>query len=147
MRFLSINETINMKKYFFIKTDGKYVKLCFSDILYAEGSRNYTKIFTETKQYLVLMTMNRLEQFLPASLFKRIHRSFIVSLEKIVEFDKETVKLKGKELPIGDHYKNELEKAVPIVNDSIDITKAKKPYYVMPLLTKENQQDKFIVAG
>ncbi|MBK7288903.1 MAG: LytTR family transcriptional regulator [Chitinophagaceae bacterium] len=58
-----------MKKYFFIKTDGKYVRLCFSEILYAEGSRNYTKIFSETKQYLVLITMKRLEQSLPTSLF------------------------------------------------------------------------------
>ena len=67
-----------MEKYFFIKTDRKYIKLCFSEILYVEGSRNYTKIFTETKQYLVLITMKRLNQFLPTSLFVRIHKSFIV---------------------------------------------------------------------
>lgn len=107
-----------MKKYFFIRTDGKYVKLCFSEILYAEGSRNYTKIFTETKQYLVLITMKRLEQFLPTSLFARIHKSFIVSLEKIVQFDKEKVWLKDKELPVGHQYRNELEKSVLIVNDA-----------------------------
>lgn len=106
-----------MKKYFFIRTDGKYVKLCFNDILYAEGSRNYTKIFTETKQYLVLITMKRLEQFLPGNLFVRIHKSFIISLEKIVQFDKERVWLKHKELPVGHQYRNELEKSVLIIND------------------------------
>ena len=84
MRLLIIKEAIDMKKYFFIRTDGKYVKLCFNEILYAEGSRNYTKIFTETKQYLVLITMKRLEQFLPDNLFVRIHKSFIISLEKSV---------------------------------------------------------------
>ena len=107
-----------MEKYFFIKTDRKYIKLCFSEILYVEGSRNYTKIFTETKQYLVLITMKRLNQFLPTSLFVRIHKSFIVSLEKIVQFDKETVWLQDKELPVGHQYRNELEKSVLIVNDA-----------------------------
>ncbi len=107
-----------MIRYFFIRTDGKYVKLCFSEILYAEGSRNYIKIFTETKQYLVLITMKRLEQFLPTSLFIRIHKSFIVSLEKIVQFDKERVWLKDKELPVGHQYRNELEKSVLIINDA-----------------------------
>ena len=107
-----------MKKYFFIRTDGKYIKLCFSDILYIEGARNYTKIFTETKKYMVLITMKRLEQFLPNNLFIRIHKSFIVSLEKIVQFDKETVWLKGKEIPAGHQYRNELEKSVLIVNDA-----------------------------
>ena len=98
MRLLIIKEAIDMKKYFFIRTDGKYVKLCFNEILYAEGSRNYTKIFTETKQYLVLITMKRLEQFLPDNLFVRIHKSFIISLEKIVQFDKETVWLKDRSI-------------------------------------------------
>lgn len=107
-----------MQKYFFIRIDGKYVKLCFSEILYAEGSRNYTKIFTESKQYLVLITMKRLEQFLPASLFIRIHKSFIVSVEKIVEFDKERVWLQHKEIPVGHQYRNELEKSVLIANDA-----------------------------
>ena len=117
MRLLIIKEAIDMKKYFFIRTDGKYVKLCFNEILYAEGSRNYTKIFTETKQYLVLITMKRLEQFLPDNLFVRIHKSFIISLEKIVQFDKERVWLQDKELPVGHQYRNELEKSVLIIND------------------------------
>ena len=117
MSFFRIIETIDMKKYFFIKTDGKYVRLCFSEILYAEGSRNYTKIFTETKKYMVLITMKRLEQSLPTSLFTRIHKSFIVSLEKIVQFDKERVWLQDKELPVGHQYRNELEKSVLIIND------------------------------
>jgi DNA-binding LytR/AlgR family response regulator len=67
-----------MQKYFFIKVDGRFVKVFYQDILYVEGSRNYSKIITETKQYLVLLTLKRLEEFLPASLFKRIHKSFIV---------------------------------------------------------------------
>ena len=136
-----------MSKCFFIKTDGKYIKVCYQDILYIEGSRNYTKIITETKQYLVLLTMKKLEQFLPSGLFKRIHKSFIVSLEKIVEFDKENVKLENAELPIGHHYRNELEKVVPIVNDICHFAELDKPYYIRPLAGNEIHNDKLIVAG
>jgi DNA-binding LytR/AlgR family response regulator len=136
-----------MQKYFFIKMDGRFIKVFYQDILYVEGSRNYSKIITETKQYLVLLTMKRLEEFLPASLFKRIHKSFIVSLEKIAEFDKETVKLKNAELPIGHHYRSELEKVVPIISDTNVSKKLVKPYYVMPLSFKENHNERLIVAG
>lgn len=136
-----------MLKYFFIKTNGKYVKICYQDILYVEGSRNYTKIITATKQYLVLLSMKRLEQFLPVNLFKRIHKSFIVSLDKIIEFDKEMVKLKDKDLPIGHHYRNELEKSVPIVNDTTEVAEIFKPYYIRTLKSNEIQNDKLIVAG
>ncbi len=136
-----------MLKYFFIKTDGKYVKICYQDILYVEGSRNYTKIITEKKQYLVLLTMKRFEEFLPPALFKRVHKSFIVSIDKIVEFDKEIVKIKDKELPVGHHYRNELENTVPIVNDTAAVTELFKPYYIRPLNTNEIQKDNFIVAG
>lgn len=135
-----------MSTYFFIKVDGKFVKVCYQDILYVEGSRNYTKIITKSKQYLVLLTMKRIEQFLPASLFKRIHKSFIVSLEKIIEFDKEKVKLKGAELPIGHHYKNELEKAVPIINESSGMAALSKPFYIMPLTNKVIRKDSLIIA-
>lgn len=136
-----------MKNYFFIKTDGKYIRIHIQDILYAEGARNYTKIITETKQYIVLLTMKKLEEFLPASLFKRIHKSFIVSIDKIYEFDTEKVKLGNVELPIGYLYRTELEKSMPIINDKTGNSKAGKDYYKMSLLNKENQKDKLIVAG
>lgn len=90
-----------MKKYFFVRMDGRYVKINFHDIIYMEGRRNYIRIVTENNFYMVLITMKQMEQMLPAALFRRIHKSFIVSMDKVMEFDSETVYLKNKELPIG----------------------------------------------
>ena len=135
-----------MQNFFFIRMDGKYVKLCFNEILYAEGSKNYTKIITESRQYLVLITMKRLEQLLPVGLFARIHKSFIVSLEKIVQFNKENVWLKDKELPVGNLYRSGLEKSVIIFDDAVELEEEVKPYYVLKLTKDETQKIKRIAA-
>ena len=125
-----------MQKYFFIKTDGRYIKINFTDMILVEGCRNYCKIVTENKSYLVLITLKRMEHFLPASLFCRIHKSFIVSLDRIVEFNTDTIYLKDKQMPIGQQYKSELHKSVTIINDTTEIM---KPGISFPAVTKNKQ--------
>jgi len=105
-----------MHPFFFIRVPGKYIKLDFRDILYTEGCRNYIRIVLESRVYVVQITMKRIEQILPATQFCRIHRSYIVSLAQILEFDAGTVYLKNRMLPIGDQYKGILEKKVLIAN-------------------------------
>ena len=123
-----------MQKFFFIRLDGKYVKINFSDIQYVEGCKNYLKIVTERKNYLVLITMKRMEQLLPSHLFKRVHKSYIVSLDGITEFDGNTVYLKDKELPIGHLYKEILEKSVLIAQNEIhEPISAALSSYTIPL--------------
>lgn len=136
-----------MQKYFFIRANGKYVKINFSEILFVEGCRNYLRIITENKAHLVLLTMKRLEQLLPATSFRRIHKSFIVSLDKIIEFDADTVYLKNKQLPIGQLYKGELEKAVMIVNDAQDEINPQGHFYPIPLVINTNQRTRIFEAG
>jgi DNA-binding LytR/AlgR family response regulator len=123
-----------MQKYFFIKNNGKHVKVNFFEIAYAEGCRNYIKIVTDKKSYLVLITMKRIEQLLPSNMFRRIHKSFIVSLDRVLEFDSERVYLKDKELPIGQVYKGELEKSVMIVNDTTEEQGKEGSVYKVPLI-------------
>lgn len=106
-----------MQNYFFIKANCRYLKINFNEIVFIEGARNYLKIVTEKKNYLVLMSMKRMEQLLPASLFVRIHKSYIVSLDHITEFDRETVQLKDKSLPIGNQFKGVVEGSVMIAQD------------------------------
>ena len=107
-----------MKKFFFVRMDGKYVKIDFNKIIYVEGCKNYLKIVTDLRSYLVLITMKRMVEILPASSFQRIHKSFIVSLERVLEFNTDAVYLKNKELPIGHLYKGVIERSVTIANDS-----------------------------
>lgn len=106
-----------MQKYFFIKTGNSYQKLLFSELVYVEGARNYLKLVTENRSFLILMTMRTLEQLLPADLFVRIHKSYIVSLDHINAFDRESVQLKNNTLPIGSQYKGAVEKRVLIAAD------------------------------
>lgn len=103
-----------MIKYFFIRKDGRYVKINFHDIIYLEGRRNYIRIVTGNEFYMVLITMKQLEKLLPTALFRRIHKSYIVSMDKIMEFDSEKVYLKNKQLPLGENYRRAFENSLII---------------------------------
>lgn len=137
-----------MHKYFFIRTTGKYVKISFAEIVFVEGCRNYIKIATDHKVHLVLFSMKGLEKFLPKYCFQRIHKSFIVSLDKITGFDADRVYLKDKELPIGQQYRGELEKAVLIANDTIcGLEAVDSTVYPIPLVINATQKSRLFEAG
>lgn len=135
-----------MQKYFFVRINGKYIKISFHEILYVEGCKNYIKIVTETKSYLVLFSMKGFENFLASYLFKRIHKSYIVSLDKITGFNSDRVYLKDKELPIGQQYKGELEKAVMIVNEGGDELISSNQFYPIPIVINANQRNRLFEA-
>lgn len=98
--------------FFFVKADKKLVKIVFDDIVYIEGLKDYVIIKNENSRVITLQTMKSLEDKLPAQIFKRIHRSFIVNLNRILAVDGSVVEVmeKGqvKQLPIGKNYKDEL---------------------------------------
>ena len=72
--------------------------------MYIESQREYIKIVTLKKEYLSKISTKEIESLLPKNLFKRIHRSFIVSLDKIESFSSKEVEIKGKTIPIGREY-------------------------------------------
>lgn len=100
-----------------MRTNGRYVKINFYDIIYLEGRRNYIRIVTENDFYMVLITMKQIEELLPVTLFRRIHKSYIVSMDKVLEFDSGAVYLKNKQLPIGENYRQCLEDSVLIAKN------------------------------
>lgn len=89
----------------FIKTDNKIFRVLFKDILFAEASGNYTKIVTLQQTYMPALTFSALEQQLPASLFIRVHRSFIIGKSSISHIEGNRVFLHRIEIPIGSNYK------------------------------------------
>lgn len=92
----------------FIKTEHKIVRVNIGDITYVEAMSEYLRIHIENQQksIVVLLSMKKMEERLPASRFMRIHRSHIINLKKIKEATKSFVTLNdGVELPIGDLYK------------------------------------------
>jgi DNA-binding LytR/AlgR family response regulator len=92
----------------FLKTDYKVVRVSISEIRYVEGMSEYVKIFLDgQKPLVVLLSMKKLEERLPASAFMRIHRSYIVNLAKIREVNKNRVIMDADTyLPIGENYKD-----------------------------------------
>jgi DNA-binding LytR/AlgR family response regulator len=92
----------------FVRHKEKMVKIIFDTILYVEADRNYCKVFTPTKEYLLTVPMKTLEYKLPSMHFQRIHRSFIVNLSKIDEVDNLTIVIDKKVLPLSKSHSEEL---------------------------------------
>ena len=100
------NET-SANSYFFVKSSGQQHKINFNEILYVESIKDYVNIKTDNQEYIVLDTLKSLENQLPEN-FARVHKSFILNLDKIQKIDVRNVFLNsGKEIPIGETYKSE----------------------------------------
>ncbi len=91
----------------FVKTEHKIVRVDLDAITYIEGLKDYISIYTTNERILTLMNMKKAEEFLPAKRFIRVHKSYIVSLEKIDSIEKNRIYILGQGIPIGDTYKDE----------------------------------------
>lgn len=102
-------ESKEIKDHIFLNVQKKKVKILFSEIVYIESQREYIKIVTTKNQYFSKMSTHEVEDLLPANLFKRIHRSFIISLSRIESYTAEDVEVNGVSIPIGRGYRNNIE--------------------------------------
>lgn len=109
--------------FLYFRSDRKMVKVLFNDILYIEGLRDYIRIFTTSKTIVTKHLLSSLEEMLPADAFLRIHRSYIVSLDKIVSYNAETIEIAKKELPIGRLYKHDVTKILNTSSLQKDVKK------------------------
>lgn len=96
--------------FIYLRVDRKMTKVLIGNILYIESDKDYVKVFTEEGTIITRQTITSIEAMLSDSQFLRIHRSFIVSLNKIKSFSHESVEIGSKELPIGKLYRNEFIK-------------------------------------
>jgi two-component system LytT family response regulator len=102
-------ESAEKKDFIFLTVQKKKVKILFSEIAYIESQREYIKIVTTKKEYLSKIRTHEIEGLLPAALFRRIHRSFIISIARIESYTAETVEVNGVSIPIGRDYRGALE--------------------------------------
>lgn len=103
------NEPADIKDYLFLNVQKKKVKILFSEIVYVESQREYIKIVTTNKEFISKMSTHEIEDLLPTNLFKRIHRSFIISVSKIESYTAEMVDVNGVSIPIGRGYRDIME--------------------------------------
>ena len=108
---LQMDSFVNKEKleqqFLFVKADYEMVKINFKDILYIEGLKDYIKIYTGEKPILTLQSLKAMEERLPKKNFFRVHRSYIISFDKIKSVQKSNIKIGEKEIPIGDLYKED----------------------------------------
>ncbi len=104
-----VNEKEEIKDFIFLNAERKRIKILFSEIMYIESQREYIKIVTTKREYISKMSTHEIEDILPANLFKRIHRSFIVSMSKVESYTAQMVEVNGVSIPIGRGYRDVIE--------------------------------------
>lgn len=98
-------------EFLFLKSDYKIRRINFNDILYIEGLKDYVKVYTagEAKPVLSLITMKLLEAKLPQARFMRVHRSFIVNLERIETIERSRIVFGKTYIPVSEQYKEKFQ--------------------------------------
>jgi len=98
-------------QFLFLKSEYKIRRINFNDILYIEGLKDYIKVFTtgEDKPILSLNSIKSLEQKLPEEKFMRVHRSFIVNLDKIETIERSRIIFGKVYIPVSDQYKDKFQ--------------------------------------
>jgi DNA-binding LytR/AlgR family response regulator len=99
--------------YFFIKCGSKFEKIHFADILYVEGMQNYVTIYTSKGKYVTLLYLKNLEENLDNQAFIRVHKSYIVSIDKIEGIEGNEIFIQSHRIPISRNYREQvIEKVV-----------------------------------
>jgi DNA-binding LytR/AlgR family response regulator len=94
------------KKSIFIKTEYRLEQVLLSDIIYIEGMRDYRRIFLTGKSIMTLQTFKELEEMIPPSAVCRVHKSYMVAVDKIESIEKDRIKIGKERIPISDTYKS-----------------------------------------
>jgi two-component system, LytTR family, response regulator len=97
------------KNYLFLTVQKKKVKILFAEILYIESQREYIRLVTTKGELLSKTSTHEIEALLPESRFRRVHRSFIVSVDKITAYTAEEIDVNGVSIPIGRGYRDSLK--------------------------------------
>jgi DNA-binding LytR/AlgR family response regulator len=90
------------------RVDGEPIEVRFDDILYIQSFGNYVRIYTDLNNYFASFTTHEIEQLLPEEKFLRIHKSYIVALEKITLYNRSSVIVGNHDLPVGITYRQKL---------------------------------------
>jgi DNA-binding LytR/AlgR family response regulator len=115
-----LNDSISesTKAYLYFRVDRKMVKVFLDDILYIEGFSDYVKIITPSKLLITKQLISALEESLPKDIFIRIHRSFIISINKINSYNADIIYIGNAELPIGRIFKQNVIRKLQLKSNS-----------------------------
>lgn len=124
-RFLEALQKLNLpsengngtveEDHIFIKSDGKLVRLNYSDILFIESMGDYVKFVTGDKKYITHNTIKNLEEKVSKQHFMKVHRSYIININKIDDIRENDLFIKGNEIPISKAHRSDVMKRLNII--------------------------------
>lgn len=99
-------QTVPAPNFLFIKTEFRLEKLRLNELLYIEGMGDYRRIYTAGKQILTLETFGELEQRIPSNIACRVHKSYMVALDKIDSVERDLIRIGKIEIPVSETYRS-----------------------------------------
>ena len=112
LQHIALQQTLVVSDFFFVKTAHRLEKIYFNDVLFIEGMRDYRKIHTINKKIMTLQTFTELEQDIPAAIICRVHKSYMVAINKIDTLEKDRIHIQNTVLPVSETYKQQLLKII-----------------------------------
>lgn len=109
------DESFVLSDCIFVRHLNSMVKVCIEDILYIEAERNYCRIFTKNKEYLVVITLKEMDIKLPSKHFLRVHRSYIINISQVKEVATSHIVIGRKVIPVSKPSKEELLKRLQTI--------------------------------
>jgi DNA-binding LytR/AlgR family response regulator len=103
-----------------LKTEYRLERIALADIFFIEGMGDYRNVQTASKKILTLQTFAELEKELPNNRFCRVHKSYIVSIDKIISIERNRIKILNTLIPISDNYKGRFYSLIGISNEKAD---------------------------
>jgi two-component system, LytTR family, response regulator len=100
-------EKTSERNFIFVKTENRLEKLHLSELLYIEGMREYRRIHTRTKRIMTLQTFRDFEQLISPDVVCRVHKSYMVSLDKIDSVERDRIRIGDTIIPISDTYRKD----------------------------------------
>ncbi|MEO4006191.1 MULTISPECIES: LytTR family DNA-binding domain-containing protein [unclassified Flavobacterium] len=101
----------NTEDFMIIKSDRRFYKIHFTDILYVEGLKDYVVLYTGSQKLITAMNLKTIHQKMPQDLFLRVSKSYVVNIKRIDSFDHHSLYLGDNEIPLGEVYKKDFFKA------------------------------------
>lgn len=109
---------LQQEPHIFLKVNKKLLKVNLNDILYIESLKDYIKVITTLGDYVVHKSLTAITEELPQSSFLRIHRSYTISINKVIALEGNTIEVSGKKIPISRNYLKKTKERIFNINDN-----------------------------
>ncbi len=101
-----IKDLANEKQFIFLKVGSRTSRILVNDIYFIEGMRDYLRIHTEKEKYMILISFQKISELLPSKNFVRVHKSYMVAIDKINHIEKNRIKMMNQIIPISETYRS-----------------------------------------